>query len=75
MLLSDGVANWKAGQVKAELQRRKDGFYDVRYFYGDHSLQVADVSYGDRNAAVVSLAGDNVDVVRAAQELRRRGSP
>lgn len=47
----------------------------VHAYYGDHSLQVADVSYGDRNAAVVSLAGDNVDVVRAAQELRRRGSP
>ena len=47
----------------------------VHAYYGDHSTQVADVTYGDRNVAVVSLAGDNTDVVRAAQELRRRGSP
>jgi len=47
----------------------------VHAYYGDHSTQVADVAFGDRNVAVVSLAGDNTDVVRAAQELRRRGSP
>ena len=47
----------------------------VHAYYGDHSTQVADVAFGDRNVAVVSLAGDNTDVVRAAQALRRRGSP
>lgn len=47
----------------------------VHAYYGDHSTQIADVSFGDRNVAVVSLAGDNTDVVLAAQDLRRRGSP
>lgn len=38
VLLSDGVASWRPGQVKAELKRRADGAFDVRYYYGDHSL-------------------------------------
>ncbi len=38
VLLTAGVENWKPGQVKAELTRRADGTYAVRYFYGDHSL-------------------------------------
>ena len=48
----------------------------VHVYYGDRSVQVAEVSYGgEANAAVVSPAGDNVDVVRAVQRLTRRGSP
>lgn len=47
----------------------------VHAYYGGHSTQVADVAFGDRNVAIVSLAGDNTDVARAAQQLTRRGSP
>jgi hypothetical protein len=38
ILLSGGGDAWKPGQVKAELESRADGSFDVRYFYGDHSL-------------------------------------
>jgi hypothetical protein len=38
VLLSGGGEAWKPGQVKAELVHRADGSFDVRYFYGDHSL-------------------------------------
>ncbi|MFL6293964.1 MAG: S41 family peptidase [Thermoanaerobaculia bacterium] len=38
IVLSGGGDAWKPGQVKAELVRRADGSFDVRYFYGDHSL-------------------------------------
>jgi hypothetical protein len=48
----------------------------VHVYYGDPSVQVAEVSYGgETNAAVVSSGGNNVDVVRAAELLTRRGSP
>jgi hypothetical protein len=43
----------------------------VHAYYGNAGRQVAVVSYGDANVAVVSASGDNVDVVRAAQQLRR----
>jgi hypothetical protein len=38
VLLSDGVENWKPGQVKAEFVKEHDGSYKARYFYGDHAL-------------------------------------
>ena len=38
VLLSGGGEAWKPGQVKAELLSRPDGSFDVRYYYGDHSL-------------------------------------
>jgi hypothetical protein len=38
VLLSGGGDGWKPGQVKAELTRRADGSFDVRYLYGDRSL-------------------------------------
>ncbi len=38
VVLSGGGGAWKPGQVKAELVHRADGSFDVRYFYGDHSL-------------------------------------
>lgn len=36
---------------------------------------VADASFADGNVAVVSTAGDKVDVIRAVQRLMRPGSP
>ena len=38
IVLAGGGAAWKPGQVKAELKRRADGSFEVRYYYGDHSL-------------------------------------
>jgi hypothetical protein len=38
VLLSGAGAGWKNGEVKAELTRRADGSFEVRYYYGDHSL-------------------------------------
>jgi hypothetical protein len=47
----------------------------VHAYFGLADRQVAIVSYGAENVAVVSGTGDNVDVVRAAQNLTRPGSP
>ena len=48
----------------------------VHVYYSGGSLEAAEVSYGGgANAAVVSTDATNVDVVRAAQLLRLRGSP
>jgi hypothetical protein len=48
----------------------------VHVYYAGGSLEVAEVSYpGGLNAAVMSARSTNVDVVRAVQLLRLRGSP
>jgi hypothetical protein len=38
VLLTEGAPHWKAGQVKAELTKQADGNYEVRYYYGNHTL-------------------------------------
>jgi hypothetical protein len=47
----------------------------VHVWIGDAGTEVAEASFGNRNVAVVSAAGDRADVVRAIQQIRRRGSP
>jgi len=47
----------------------------VHVYYSGGDLEVAEVSYGGANVAVVSGRATNVDVVRAVQQLRLRGSP
>jgi hypothetical protein len=47
----------------------------VHASFGESGGQVAEATFGDGNAAVVSSSGDRVDVVRAIQQLRRPGSP
>lgn len=44
-------------------------------FAEDGSSVIADASFGDRNVAVVSSAGDKIDTVRAVQQLTRPESP
>jgi hypothetical protein len=47
----------------------------VHAFFGVEERQVAVVTYGTDNVGIVSTTGDHVDVVRAAQKLRRPESP
>jgi hypothetical protein len=47
----------------------------VHAFFGLSARQVAVVTYGTESVGIVSTTGDHVDVVRAAQRLRRPGSP
>ena len=47
----------------------------VHAYFGIEARQVAVVTYGAENVAIVSTTGDHVDVVRAAQQLTRPGSP
>lgn len=47
----------------------------VHAYYGLDAQQIAEVSFGDTTVGIVSGTGDNVDVVRAAQQLTRPGSP
>jgi hypothetical protein len=51
------------------------GGHVVHAYFGPGRAQVALISFADRNVAIVSTAGDNIDVVRAVQSLTRRGSP
>lgn len=47
----------------------------VHAYFGESATVVAEAEFGDRNAAVVSTAGDKEAAVRAVQQLRRRGPP
>ena len=47
----------------------------VHAFFGMEARQVAVVTYGAESVGIVSTTGDHVDVVRAAQQLTRPGSP
>jgi hypothetical protein len=47
----------------------------VHVWIGDSGTEVAEASFDNRHVAVVSAAGDRADVVRAIQQIRRRGSP
>jgi hypothetical protein len=38
VVFAGGGEAWRPGQVKAELKRQADGSFEVRYYYGDHSL-------------------------------------
>ncbi len=37
VMLSDGVKNWKPGQVKADIRELPDGGYKGLFYFGDHS--------------------------------------
>jgi hypothetical protein len=43
----------------------------VHAYFGESATVVAEASFGDRNAAVVSARGDKEDAVRAVEKLRR----
>jgi hypothetical protein len=47
----------------------------VHAYFGDSATVVAEATFGDRNAAVVSSSGDKGAAVRAVQKLTRRGLP
>jgi hypothetical protein len=47
----------------------------VHAYFGDSATVVAEATFGDRNAAVVSSSGDKGAAVRAVQQLTRRGLP
>lgn len=63
------------GRVPAEKVFTLPGGAIVHAFFGNEERQVAVVTYGADNVGIVSTTGDHVDVVRAAQELTRPGSP
>jgi hypothetical protein len=63
------------GRVPAEKVFALRGGAIVHAFFGSEARQVAIVSYGATNVGIVSTTGDHVDVVRAAQQLTRPGSP
>ncbi len=44
IMLSDGVKNWKAGQVKADIRELADGSYKGLFYFGDHSIHHLDGS-------------------------------
>ena len=47
----------------------------VHAYFGESRTVVAEASFGDQNAAVVSVGGEKDVAVRAVQQLRRRESP
>jgi hypothetical protein len=47
----------------------------VHAYFGESETVVAEASFGDQNAAVVSVGGEKDVAVRAVQQLRRRGPP
>ena len=54
VMLSDGVAGWKPGQVKAEFRRLRDGSYDVVFNAEDHSRRYPHVYHrGQRGGAAI----------------------
>ena len=42
VMLSDGVKNWKPGQVKAEIRKLPSGEYKGLFYYADHSTHHLD---------------------------------